>query len=77
MKYINLGRVPKTYFSVTLKPGEVVDVPGKITNKFIVPVKTDNSLSVSEKSTSDDNKKPAVKKTNKSNIEKESEEKDG
>lgn len=77
MKYINLGRVPKTYFGVTLKPGEVVDVPGKITNKFIVPVKTDNSLSVSEKSTSDDNKKPVVKKTNKSNIEKESEEKDG
>lgn len=73
MKYINLGRVPKTYFGVTLKPGEVVDVPGKITNKFIVPVKTDNSLSVSEKSTSDDTKKPAVKKTNKSNIEKESE----
>lgn len=73
MKYINLGRVPKTYFGVTLKPGEVVDVPGKITNKFIVPVKTDNSLSVSEKSTSDDNKKPVVKKTNKSNIEKESE----
>lgn len=77
MKYINLGRVPKTYFGVTLKPGEVVDVPGKITNKFIVPIKTDNSLSVSEKSTSDDNKKPVVKKTNKSNIEKESEEKDG
>ncbi len=77
MKYINLGRVPKTYFGVTLKPGEVVDVPGKITNKFIVPVKTDNSLSVSEKFTSDDNKKPVVKKTNKSNIEKESEEKDG
>ena len=77
MKYINLGRVPKTYFGVTLKPGEVVDVPGKITNKFIVPVKTDNSSAVSEKSTSDDSKKPAVKKTNKSNIEKESEEKDG
>lgn len=72
-----MGRVPKTYFGVTLKPGEVVDVPGKITNKFIVPVKTDNSSAVSEKSTSDDSKKPAVKKTNKSNIEKESEEKDG
>lgn len=68
-----MGRVPKTYFGVTLKPGEVVDVPGKITNKFIVPVKTDNSLSVNQKSTSDDNKKLAVKKTNKSNIEKESE----
>lgn len=39
MKYINLGRSPKQYFGVTLNPMEVVDVPGIINDKTIVPVR--------------------------------------
>lgn len=77
MKYINLGRVPKTYFGVTLKPNEVVDVPGKITNKYIVPVKSNSSTVAAAHPVTDEAKKPVTKKTTKSSIEKESEEKDG
>lgn len=73
MKYINMGRVPKTYFGVTLNPNEVVDVPGKINSKNIIPVRCKiNTENVEEK------QKPVAKKSStQSNKEKESDKVNG
>ena len=69
MKYINLGRVPKTYFGVTLNPMKVVDVPGTINDKKIVPIRCKIEEEKVEEKPKMVTKKPAPH----SNKEKESE----
>lgn len=41
MVYKNLSRTTKTYFGVTFKPGDVLEVPGRINDSNFISVSSD------------------------------------